>query len=98
MSLATTEGGDGGSSRMKASAGIQNNDTIIVWISMYRQKCSLPNAGSLTSDSYITAEGRAKLITIPIAVDILPTAVAIALSLSPNHVDAILLGIFIKKA
>ena len=38
-----------------------------------------------------------KLIIDPTGIAILPTAVAIALSLSPNQVEAILLGMFIKN-
>ena len=52
---------------------------------------------SSKSASDTNAYGRTKLITEPIGGDKAPTAVAMALSLSPNHVEAILLGRFIKK-
>jgi hypothetical protein len=49
------------------------------------------------SESLRKAEGKIRLIKEPIGTETLPIAVAMARSLSPNHAEATLLGMFIRK-
>lgn len=82
---------------MKVRAGMQKRVTTKVCIIMYKEKCCLPMSGFSASFCERQVYGNTKLMTVPIGTAILPTAVAMARSLSPNQVDAILLGMFIKK-
>lgn len=95
LSLRSTVGGEGGSSLRNINEGTLKIVTMILCIRIKNSNSLLSIVGDAESKKKF---GRRKLSKLPIGIAMLPNAVAVPLSLSPNQVVASLATGFYRNA